>query len=194
MSYKIIDLGAQNGDFSQAFAINSESQVTGWTGNPKALNNPASPAPFLWTQGAMQVLDIPNKYRYGKGFDLNCRDEVVGHLYNGTADEAIIWIAGMAQPLPWVGDAAFGRSINSCGPAAGDAGGPNNTKAFCKPAGNLVPIPPTPLNVLSSDRYCRAYGINSLGKIAGGSDTGNPIFYPPRVCAACSGNARMSLG
>jgi hypothetical protein len=49
MLYKIIDLGAQNGDFSQAFAINNESQVTGWTGNPKYPNLAGSPAPFLWT-------------------------------------------------------------------------------------------------------------------------------------------------
>jgi probable HAF family extracellular repeat protein len=181
MPYKIIDLGAQNGNFSQAFAINSESQVTGWTGNPKSPNDPASPAPFLWTQGAMQVLNIPNRYMYGKGFDLNCDDEIVGYLYNGNGDDAIIWIAGIAQPLPWAGDVAYGRSINDCGLAAGDAGGPgpnNNTKAHCSPAGNLVPVPPTPAGVAPSQRYCRAYGINSLGKIVGGSDTGNPIPFP----------------
>jgi hypothetical protein len=185
MPYKISDLGAQNGDFSQAFALNNESQVTGWTGNPKTPNNPASPAPFLWTQGTMQVLDIPNQYWYGRGFDLNCRDEIVGYLYDGTIDVAIIWIAGVAQRLPWTGDASYGRSINGCGLAAGDAGAPNNnTKAHCSPAGNLFPFPPTPPNVLPADRYCRAYGINSLGKIVGGSDTGNPIpnqgaFAPP---------------
>lgn len=179
MAYKIIDLGSQNGDFSQAFAINSESQVTGWTGNPNYPNQPTSPAPFLWTQGAMQTLSIPHQYRYGKAFDLNCCDEVVGSLYNGTADIAIIWIAGAAQSLPWVGDASFGRSINDCGLVCGDAGGGgNNVKAYCSPAGNLIPISPTPPNVLPSDRYCRAYGINSLGKIVGGSDTGNPIPFP----------------
>jgi probable HAF family extracellular repeat protein len=99
-------------------------------------------------------------------------------LYNGTADIAMSWIAGVAQPLPWVGDASFGRSVNDCGLACGDAGGPNNTKAHCSPAGNLTPIPPTPANVVPSDRYCRAYGINSAGKIVGGSDTGQPIFFP----------------
>jgi hypothetical protein len=90
MPYKIIDLGAQNGDFSQAFAINSQSQVTGWTGNPNIPNQQPSPAPFLWTQGGMQVLDIPNRYLYGKGFDLNCCDEVLGYLYDGSGDKAII--------------------------------------------------------------------------------------------------------
>jgi len=179
MAYKIIDLGSLNGDFSNASAINNESQVTGWTGNPKSPNQSGAPAPFLWTQGAMQVLNIPNQYRYGRGFDLNCSDEVVGFLYNGVIDIPIIWIAGVAQSLPWFGDACYGRSINDCGLACGDGGGPaNNTHAYCSPAGNLIPIPPTPPNVLPSDRYCRAYGINSLGKIVGGSDTGNPIVFP----------------
>ena len=179
MPYRILDLGTQNGNFSEAFAINSESQVTGWTGNPRSPNHPAAPAPYLWTQGVMQVLSIPGNYMYGKGFDLNCRDEVVGSLYNGVIDQAIIWIAGVAQPLPWLGDAAFGRSINDCGLAAGEAGGPtNNIQAQCIPAGNLIPIPPTPPGVLPSDRYCRAYGINALGKIVGGSDTGQPIRFP----------------
>jgi probable HAF family extracellular repeat protein len=179
MAYKIIDLGSQNGDFSEAFAINSESQVTGMTGNPKSPNSTAAPAPFLWTQGVMQVLDIPAPYRYGQGFDLNCSDEVVGFLYNGTADIAMSWIGGVAQQLPWVGDASYGRSVNDCGLVCGDAGVPsNNIKAHCSPAGNLSPILPTPPNVLLSDRYCRAYGINSLGTIVGGSDTGNPIAFP----------------
>jgi probable HAF family extracellular repeat protein len=178
MPHKIIDIGSLNGDFSHAFAINSESQVTGITGNPRQPNSPATPGPFIWTQGVMQLLDIPAQFRYGQGFDLNCSDEVVGSLFNGTADIAMSWVGGVAQQLPWVGDASFGRSVNDCGLSCGDAGGPNNTKAHCSPAGNLIPIPPTPPNVLPSDRYCRAYGINSLGKIVGGSDTGNPIFFP----------------
>jgi probable HAF family extracellular repeat protein len=178
MPYKIIDLGSQNGDFSHGWAINSESQVAGWTGNPNSPNQVSSPAPFLWTQGTMQVLEIPHPYHYGRAFDVNCRDEVVGFLYNSVADLAIIWIAGVAQKLPWVGDAAYGRSINGCGLAAGEGGGPGNTKAHCSPAGILPPIGPTPPNVVPSDRYSRAYGINSVGKIVGGADTGQPIFYP----------------
>jgi probable HAF family extracellular repeat protein len=180
MPYKIIDLGSQNGNFSHALAINSESQVAGWTGNPASPNLPASPAPFLWTQGVMQVLNILPGYLYGQAFDLNCRDEIVGHLSNGVVDVAIIWLAGVPQKLPLFGDAAFARSINDCGLVAADAGGggSGNTKAFCTPAGNLIPIPPTPPNVLPSARYCRAYGINSAGKIVGGSDTGQPIPFP----------------
>jgi len=185
MAYKIIDLGSQNGDFSQAFAINSESQVTGWTGNS---NNQASPTPFLWTQGAMQVLNIPNPYEYGKGFDLNCCDEVVGYLYNGVVDVGVIWIAGIPQALAWLGEARYARSINDCGLVCGDGEGAGiNVKAQCTPAGNLNPIPPTPPNVSVSDRYSRAYGINALGKIVGGSDTGNPIPVPAPFAAPVLG-------
>jgi probable HAF family extracellular repeat protein len=186
MAFKILDLGSQNGDFSQAFAINKESQVVGLTGNPNSPNQPGAPAPFLWTQGVMQVLNIPAKFAHGGALDLNCSDQVVGFLDDLTAVHAMIWIGGVAQELPWAGDGAFGRSINDCGLACGDAGGPNTTKAHCSPAGNLPPIPPTPPGVLPVDRYCRAYGINSLGKIAGGSDTGQPVgnqgaFGPPVV-------------
>lgn len=187
MAYKIIDLGSQNGDFSKAFAINNESQVTGMTGNATQPNSQAFPAPFLWTQGVMQTLNIPAGFRYGQGFDLNCSDEVVGFLYNGTADITMSWIGGVAQPLPWVRDASYGRSVNNCGLVCGDAGGPGNTQAHCSPAGNLPPIPPTPPNVLPSDRYCRAYGINSSGKIVGGSDTGNPIPFPAAFGAPVPG-------
>jgi probable HAF family extracellular repeat protein len=176
MAYKIIDLGSQNGDFSQAFAINSENQVVGNTGNPKSPNQPGGPAPFLWTQGVMQILDIPGKFANGQALDLNCSDQIVGSLDDLTAVHAMIWINGVAQELPWVGDGAFGRSINDCGLACGDAGGPNTVKAHCSPAGNLPVIPPTPPNVSVVDRYCRAYGINAQGRIVGGSDTGQPVF------------------
>lgn len=182
MAYKIIDLGALNGNFSRATAINNCGQVVGVTGNPNYPDSPASPAPFIWAQGVMALLALPVPARYGQALALNNSGQVVGSSYNGTADNAVIWTNGVYAHLPLPGDAPAARGISNCGFAVGEGGAPpaGNTQAYSTQNGlvHLQPIPPTPPNVLPTDRYARAYGINNLGQVVGGSDTGNPVRFP----------------
>ncbi len=182
MAYKIIDLGARNGNFSRAAAINDCGQIVGATGNSAYPDTPASPAPFLWAQGVMTLLSLPAPARYGQALALNKFQQVVGSIYNGTADKAVIWTNGSYAQLPFPGDGPAARGISDCGFVVGEGGAPpaGNTQAYSTQNGliHLQPIPPTPPNVLPTDRYARAYAINNVGQVVGGSDTGTPIPFP----------------
>ncbi|HZR29530.1 MAG TPA: hypothetical protein VFA71_12200 [Terriglobales bacterium] len=181
MAYNILDLGVLHGDFSHATAINNCEQVVGWTGNPASPNNPASPAPFIWAQGLMLNLPLPAPEKYGRAFDINDFQQVVGFSDNLVADKSVTWINGVFQHVFFPGDGANARSVSNCGFIAGEGGPPpGNTHGFSNQNGVILlpPLPPTPPNVLPSDRYTRAYCINNHGQVVGGTDTGNPIFFP----------------
>jgi probable HAF family extracellular repeat protein len=179
MAYNILDLGALNKNLSIGFAITNCGQVAGWIDSPVPPNTLGAPIPFVWAQGVMQLLPLTGQARYGQAFDLN-GGRVVGNIYNGTITQATRWQGGTMQFLPFIGDDANGRSINDCGSVAGDGATATltNTQAWCDPGGRLNPLPSNNPQVLPTDRYCRAYGINNRGQIVGGSDTGTPIFFP----------------
>jgi uncharacterized membrane protein len=192
MAYQILDLGALNKNTSTGYAINNCGQIVGWVDSPTPPNTLGAPVPFLWAQGAMETLPLTGNARYGQAFDLNGRGEIVGNAYNGTTTDAIRWIGGSGgtmQKLSFVGDDANGRSIDCCGMVAGDGATTthSNCQAWCEPGGRLNPLPSNNPNVLQTDRYSRAYGINGRGQIVGGSDTGTPIFFPAAFAAPAVG-------
>lgn len=182
MPYKIIDLGALNGSFSHGMAINNRDQVVGWTGNPAAPNSANNPAPFIWAQGVMLNLALPAGPMSGQALDLNDFQQAVGWVYNSVANLAAIWTNGIFTKVAIPGDGQTVYGVNDCGMAVGEGGPPTtgNIHGYSDQNGTikLPPIPPTPPHVLPDDRYTRAYGINNHGQVAGGSDTGQPIFNP----------------
>lgn len=177
MAYHIIDLGALNGRFSQGMGISNRDQVVGITGNPGAPNNPKDPAPFIWAQGVMLNLPMPGGQQ-GAALDINDVQQVVGWIYNGTANLAAMWTNGNFAHVPIPGDGQIAYSVNDCGMAVGEGGPPvsGNTHGYSTQNGTILlpPLPPTPPGVLPTDRYTRAYSINNHGQVVGGSDTGQP--------------------
>lgn len=180
MAYNILDLGALNQTASTARGITNCGQVTGWIDSPVPPNTIKTPLPFVWAQGVMQLLPLSGSAKYGQAFALNGHGQVVGNIYNSVATLAILWQNGAMQTLPFIGDDANGRSISDCGSITGDGSTSThaNIQAWCEPGGRLHPLPSNIPNVLLTDRYCRAYGINNRGQIVGGSDIGTPVFYP----------------
>jgi probable HAF family extracellular repeat protein len=189
MAYNILDLGALNKNTSTGYAITNCGQVAGWIDSPTPPNTLGAPLPFVWVQGMLHLLPLTGGARYGQAFDVNGRGQVVGNIYNGTAGQATLWQGGSMQFLPFIGDDPNGRSINNCGAIAGDGATIplSNTQAWCEPGGRLNPLPFNNPNVLPSDRYCRGYGINNRGQIVGGSDVGNPNFFPKAFGAPAVG-------
>src|ERR1700743_2945503 len=114
MPYKIIDLGALNGNFSHGMAINNRDQVVGWTGNPAAPNTEGRPAPFIWAQGVMLTLALPPGPMSGQALDLNDFQQSVGWVYNSVANLAAIWTNGIFAKAPFPGDGQTVYGVNDC--------------------------------------------------------------------------------
>jgi probable HAF family extracellular repeat protein len=114
--YRAIDLGALNGLFSEALAINPAGQVVGFTGTP-ALEVHA----FLWEKGVMTDLGTLGGTR-SEAHGINAAGQVVGlALTEAEQFHAFIWQKGVMMDLGTLGGiTSSAEAINPAGQVVGN--------------------------------------------------------------------------
>jgi probable HAF family extracellular repeat protein len=131
--YTVIDIGTlPGGTFSQAFGINNNGDVVGYS----TLNGDTALHAFLWRKGVMtdlSTLEPTDTLPYSIAVSINDNDEVVGYSETSIPDVEnfcgdsliclpVLWRSGAITALPTLGG-TNGRagSINNRGQVAGVA-------------------------------------------------------------------------
>lgn len=113
----VIDLGTLSGDnFSQAFNINNQGQILGWSFNTSNNIVPGTTHVFRWEKGTMTNLGnlvAPTGYTSSLVYDINNKGQVVGSLQSSSGEfAAFVWQNGTLTNLGNLGGTANGSSIS----------------------------------------------------------------------------------
>jgi probable HAF family extracellular repeat protein len=131
---------------------------------------------FLWQNGTMTALEIPQGYLAANAMSINNSGEVVGWLLTaGGSTHAAVWENGKAHDIGAFegGTVSSATCINDEGQVVGSAQHANgDVTAFLWQNGVMHDLGRLPGDVKS-----RGYQINDLGQVVGSSFTGNVNAY-----------------
>lgn len=175
----MIDLGTFDGDYCQAWDINSSGQVVAYSGGYAVLWTPATPNSAI---GSMVMLGEPDD-RFVNAYGINDSGQVAGIAYPpaDTSVDAFLWnpttpngAGGTLHDLGTVGGPySLGYDINSAGQVVGESGMANGfIRAFLwspstpnGASGSMID-----LGTLGGNNYSGARAISDDGRVVGASN------------------------
>jgi probable HAF family extracellular repeat protein len=178
----LVDLGTLPGtDTVSAQGVNSRSQVVGFAYDSNKTNvagkqSIAGDRAFLWQNGTMTALEIPQGYVASNAMSINNSGQIAGWLLTtGGSTHAAVWEIGKAHDLGAFegGTVSSATCINDEGQVVGSAQHANgDVTAFLWQNGVMHDLGRLPGDVKS-----RGYQINDLGQVVGSSFTGDVNAY-----------------
>jgi probable HAF family extracellular repeat protein len=178
----LVDLGTLPGtDTVSAQGVNSRSQVVGFAYDSHKTNvagkqSIAGDRAFLWQNGTMTALEIPQGYVASNAMSINNSGQVAGWLLTiGGSTHAAVWENGKAHDIGAFegGTVSSATCINDEGQVVGSAQHANgDVTAFLWQSGVMHDLGKLPGDVKS-----RGYQINDLGQVVGSSFTGDVNAY-----------------
>jgi probable HAF family extracellular repeat protein len=181
VKYTLVNLGANGGDRSVAYALNDSSQVVGYY--RESLPSPTTP--FVWSNGTMTSLNLGSGVAYG----INNAGQIAATANNGIAERAFRYANGVGQDLGSLGGQftfSRGWGINAHGDVTGETATAGATHAFRYSNGVM-----TDLGSLAGPGFPSVgKAINDSGQVAGTSS----ITATEQRAFKTVGNTMVNLG
>jgi len=149
---------------SEAFAINNQGTVVGYSSGPKGVHAVAW-APDGGKADNLGTLPGGNT---SKAFGISDTGLIVGSSRGPVGTRAVLWKGNRIQDIGTLpGDmASEAHGVNSSGSIVGDSHGPNGMRAFVWTSGNGMKAHPA----LPGGTSASALAISELGEIAGSAE------------------------
>ena len=164
-----------------ARSINNHGVVAGYAWNSDAPDGASefeeTAHAFLWSQGHMHDLGVPDGYRSSRAYALNNHGQVAGWLLTQSGQtHAMVWQNGVFHDLGAFsgGQTSVANAINDAGQVVGSAQHQDGTVTACLWQNGRI----LDLGRLAGDKYSRALGINNLGQVVGESRLDTNVNYP----------------
>ncbi len=157
--YSITEIGTFRGNSSNAFAVNSSGQVTGWADDSSGVNRG-----YIWSNGTMTHLGNLGGGR-SEGNAINESGVVTGFSTNSSSNaQAFIYNGTMSSLGTLGGNLSYGYAINNSGQVAGPSQITGSTayRSFISAPGGLQEI-----QSVNSATTTWAYGMNDAGSVVG---------------------------